>query len=243
MSSANAVSKVHSSKKSIGLVGLLLLSSLGALSLAPSVAASVSGDYEITNSISPRPEVYLSSWEPVYFEVQVSNPGFFLPSQPRTIEMFVCEGIQDETSCYNDREEFASGAIDPIQTGGVVNYDFAPIFYPSGAEGVYTIVYRFVDSDSNPTNDVGIYQFYLTTKLVDVVFDEQNPISQLSGLAEYNEKLILNTETDYVMDISGTVNSCGVCGLEADLGWKLVDSQGVEQANSTTTLTYQTGEL
>ena len=235
MSSVNAVSKVHSSKKSIGLVGLLLLSSLGALSLAPNASASVSGDYEITNSISPRPEVYLSSWEPVYFEVQVSNPGFFFNSQPRSIEMFVCEGVQDETSCYNDREEFASAAIDPIPTGGVVNYSFATIFYPDGAEGAHTIVYRFVDSDSNPTNDVGIYQFYLTTKLVDVEFDEQNPISQLSGLAEYNGELILNTETDYIMDISGTVKSCGVCGLEADIGWKLVDSQGVEQANSTIT--------
>ena len=151
--------------------------------------------------------------------------------------MFVCEGVQDETSCYNDREEFASAAIDPIPTGGVVNYSFATIFYPDGAEGAHTIVYRFVDSDSNPTNDVGIYQFYLTTKLVDVEFDEQNPISQLSGLAEYNGELILNTDTDYIMDISGTVKSCGVCGLEADIGWKLVDSQGVEQANSTITYT------
>ncbi len=203
--------------------------------MAPTVSATVSGDYEITNSISPRPDVYLSSWEPVYFEVQVSNPGFFFNSQTRSIEMFVCEGIQDETSCYNDREEYVSGAIDPIPIGEATNYSFATVFYPDGAEGVHTIVYRFVDSDSNSANDVGIYQFHLTTKLVDVKFDEQNPISQLSGLAEYNGELILNTDTDYVMDISGTVNSCGVCGLEADLGWKLVDNFGVERANSTIT--------
>ena len=49
--------------------------------------------------------------------------------------------------------------------------------------------------------------------------------------------MILNTDTDYVMSIEGIVNSCGTCGLEADLGWKLIDTFGVERANSTTTYT------
>ena len=53
MSSAHAVSSVHSSKKSIGLVGLLVLSTLGGIALSPTASASVTGDYEITDSISP----------------------------------------------------------------------------------------------------------------------------------------------------------------------------------------------
>ena len=237
MSSAYAVTNRRSSKKSIGLVALLLLSSLGGIMLVPNAAADVSGDYEISTSISPSDGIYLSSWDPIEFEVQVTNPGFFFNSQPRGIEMFICEGDQDETSCYNDKEEYASGSIEPLQIGGFANFTFSKLFYPDGAEGVHTFVYRFVDHDSNATNDVGIYHFYLSKNLVDVEFGEQNPISQLSGLAEYDGNLILNTDTDYQMDISGVVTSCGVCGLEADLGWSLVDNLGVERATSTITYT------
>ena len=30
------------------------------------------------------------------------------------------------------------------------------------------------------------------------------------------------------MDISGIVNSCGTCGLEADLGWRLIGQDGLK---------------
>ena len=237
MSSAHAVSNRVSSKKSIGLVALLLFSSLSAIMLAPNAAAAVSGDYEISDTISPRDGIYLSSWDAVSFEVQVKNPGFFYNTQPRGIEMFVCEGDKDESSCFNDREEYGSGSIQPLQIGGVANYTFSKVFYPDGAEGMFTFVYRFIDGDSNTSNDVGIYNFYLTRQLVDVEFSEQNPISQLPGLAEYNGNKILNTDTDYVMDINGISTSCGICGLEADLGWELVDTSGVVRASSTITYT------
>ncbi len=205
--------------------------------LVPNAAAAVSGDYEISTTISPSDGIYLSSWDPVAFEVQVKNSGFFFNSQPRSIELFICEGDKDETSCYNDKDEYASDSIEPLQIGEIVNLTFSKLFYPDGAEGIHTFVYRFIDSDSNTTNDVGIYNFYLSRNLVDVEFDEQNPISQLSGLAEYNGNLILNTDTDYQMDVSGVATSCGGCGLEADLGWSLVDNLGVERATSTITYT------
>ena len=70
-----------------------------------------------------------------------------------------------------------------------------------------------------------------------MIFDVQNPIEQLDDLAVYDGELILNTDTDYVMDISGIVNSCGTCGLEADLGWRLIGQDGMEKANSTITYT------
>ena len=56
--------QLHSSKKSIGLVALMVLSSIGGILLAPNASASVSGDYEITNSISPRPDIYMTAWDP-----------------------------------------------------------------------------------------------------------------------------------------------------------------------------------
>ena len=235
MSSAYAVSSAHSSRKSIGLVGLLLLSTLGGIALTPSVSATVSGDYEITNTIFPMDNLSMSSWDSVDLEVEVKNSGFFYNTQARSIEWYVCEGVQDETSCYNDREEYGAGSIDPLQVGASTNYSFSSTFSPNGDEGTFTLVYRFIDSDTNPSNDVGIYTFHLTQNLVDVIFDAQDPIEQLEDLAVYNDNLILNTDTDYVMEISGIVNSCSTCGLEADLGWRLIGQDGMEKANSTIT--------
>ena len=237
MSSAHAVSSAHSSRKSIGLVGLLLLSTLGGIALTPSASATVSGDYEITNTIFPMDNLSMSSWDSVDLEVQVKNSGFFYNTQARSIEWYVCEGVQDETSCYNDREDYGAGSIDPLQVGASTNYSFTSTFSPNGDEGTFTLVYRFIDSDTNPSNDVGIYTFHLTQNLVDVIFDAQDPIEQLEDLAVYNDNLILNTDTDYVMEISGVVNSCSTCGLEADLGWRLIGQDGIEKANSTITYT------
>lgn len=237
MSSAYAVSSAHSSRKSIGLVGLLLLSTLGGIALTPPVSATVSGDYEITNTIFPMDNLSMSSWDSVDLEVEVKNSGFFYNTQARSIEWYVCEGVQDETSCYNDREDYGAGSIDPLQVGASTNYSFSSTFSPNGDEGTFTLVYRFIDSDTNPSNDVGIYTFHLTQNLVDVIFDAQDPIEQLEDLAVYNDNLILNTDTDYVMEISGIVNSCSTCGLEADLGWRLIGQDGMEKANSTITYT------
>ena len=55
----------------------MILSSLGGILLAPTATASVSGDYEITSSISPQAGIYLTAWDPVYIEVEVTNTGFF----------------------------------------------------------------------------------------------------------------------------------------------------------------------
>lgn len=234
MSRAYAVSDNGSTKSSIGLVALLILSSLGSILLAPTASASVSGDYEITASISPLPGDYISAWDPVYFEVEVTNSGFFFNSQTRSIEWFVCEGDLDESSCYNDREDYGIGNIEPVVIGENISYLFSQYFSPNGDEGLYTIVYRFLESDTNTSNDVGIYNFNLVQKLVDVEVEAQNPISQLEDVAEYNGEIILNTDTDYNMSIDGVVTSCASCGLVAGIGWKLIDTFGVERANSTT---------
>ena len=234
MSSGNADSDYGSSRSSIGLVSLLILSSLGAVLMAPTASASVSGDYEISASLSPLPGDYMSAWDPVYFEVEVTNSGFFYNTQTRSIEWFVCEGIQDETSCYNDREDYGIGSIEPIAVGESISYSFSQSFTSNGDEGPYTLVYRFIDSDTKTFNDVGIYNFNLAQKLVDVIFEQQNPIEQLVGVANYDGNVILNTDTDYNMSIDGVVKSCGSCGLVANIGWRLIDGFGVERANSTT---------
>ena len=69
---------------------------------------------------------------------------------------------------------------------------------------------------------------------MDIDFGPQDPISQLSGLAEYDGKIILNTDTDYNMTLDGFVTSCGSCNLVADIGWKIIDDMGIERAEAST---------
>mgnify|MGYP005726824281 CR=1 FL=1 len=237
MACESVTNRRHSSKRSIGLVSLLILTSIGGIIATPSAAASVSGDYEITASVSPLPGDYMSAWDPVYMEVEITNSGFFYNTQPRSVEWFVCEGNQLENDCYNNREGYGIGSIDPIIVGESVTYSFSNYFSPNGDEGLYTLVYRFIDSDTNTTNDAGIYNFNLVRKLVDVIFEEQDILGQLEGLASYNDVLILNTDTDYVTSVEGIAKSCGSCGLVANLGWKITDNFGVELANATTSYT------
>ena len=235
MSSAYAVSNNHSSKKSLSLVGILLLSSIGAIMLSPTASATVSGDYEITESLSPLPGVHYSSWDPVNLEVKVTNTGFFYNSQQRGIEWFVCEGIQSEIDCYNQREDFGTSSIESLQIGNDTEHTMSDKYYPNGDEGLFTMVYRFAENDFNDTNDILMFTFSLERDLVDAIIGPQNIISQLDDLAEYQGKPILNTDTDYTMQVQGTVSSCPSCNLEVDLGWKLVDTFGVERASSTIT--------
>ena len=234
MSRANAVSDNGSSRRSIGLAALLMISTLGGIMLVPTASANVSGDYEITSSISPRPGDYVSAWDPISLKVEVTNSGFFYNSQVRTIEWFICEGVQDSSSCYNDREEYGIGSIDPLAIGANTTYTFSNSFYSNGDEGTYTLVYRFQDSDTNTSNDIGVYTFNLVRNLVDIDFGPQDPISQLSGLAEYDGKIILNTDTDYNMTLDGFVTSCGSCNLVADIGWKIIDDMGIKRAGAST---------
>ena len=98
MSSAYAESSNTSASLSIGLVSLLLLSAFGGILLTPTAAASVSGDYEITASISPLPGDFMSAWDPISLEVQITNSGFFYNTESRMIEWFVCERVKDSTN-------------------------------------------------------------------------------------------------------------------------------------------------
>ena len=200
--------------------------------MTPNASASISGDLEITKSISPKPGDYMTSWDSIFITVEITNVGFFYNTEYRQIEWFICEGIQDESDCYNSREDRGTGQIQPVQVGQTVNYTFPQTFSPGGDEGRFTFVYRFINSDGNTTNDVNLFTIDFTRSLVDIEIGEQDPTEQLTGLSEYNGEYILNTDTDYNMTISGFSTSCSSCGLVGGLGWILTDSQGNEVATS-----------
>tara|TARA_B110001452_G_scaffold266928_1_gene275107 strand:+ start:340 stop:3291 length:2952 start_codon:yes stop_codon:yes gene_type:complete len=234
MSSAYAESSNASARSSIGLTALLILSAFGGLLLAPTASATVSGDYEITSSISPRPGDVMTSWDPFTLEVEVTNSGFFFNTESRSIEWFICEGTKDASSCFNQKEDYGTGIIESVPVGQSVNYTFTQTFGSDGDEGPYTLVYRFINGDTNASNDAGIYNFNLSQKLVDVSFESQDILSQLEGVAEYGGELIFNTDTEYNMSLEGVVTSCSTCNLEAGIGWRLINSLGDEVASQST---------
>ncbi len=232
MSRAYAVTETDSTRKSLSLVAVLILSLFTGITFTPSAAATVSGDYEITTSISPRPDDYMTSWDPITLTVQVSNPGFFYNVNLRTIEWFICEGIQDVNSCFLDKEDRGQGDIESIPIGQTTVFTFTQGFNPNGEEGAFTLVYRFVDEDNNATNDAKSFTINFTRSLVDIRFDSQDLTSQLTDVAMYDGEPVMNTNTSYQMTVSGDVTSCGSCGLVAGLGWNLVDDNGIEVASS-----------
>ena len=236
MSSANLELSRSASRKSLGLVGLLLLSSLSAVLIVPT-ASAVSGDYEITESLSPMPGQYLEPYEQLFIEVKITNTGFFNTQDDRGIEWWICEDTS--SNCKADSEQYGSEQIQPIPVGQSIDFQFTNPFSPnSNFDGAYKIIYEFSESDTgNSSNDYLETIFYFTPALVDVSINVQDPTTQLNGLAVYNDVKILNTDTDYFMDISGVVNSCASCELDAGLGWKLYNSTGDEVGSSTLSVT------
>ncbi len=108
MSSAYAESGNASTRSSIGLTALLILSTFGGILLTPNVSAAISGDYAVTSSISPLSGDVMSSWDPISLEVQITNTGFFYNTATRSIEWFICEGTMDANSCFNEKEEYGT---------------------------------------------------------------------------------------------------------------------------------------
>ncbi|MDP6869176.1 MAG: hypothetical protein QGI21_00175 [Candidatus Poseidoniaceae archaeon] len=212
--------------KGPGLVIMLLLSSMTAVLLAPSAVATVSGDLEITESVSPGANHVITSWDPLEISVKVTNSGFFYNLQSRSINWYICEGHQMINNCINDNEAQGTGSIDPLPIGVSTILTFGTSFNPQGDEGNYTVVYEFEEYDSNSSNDYYSTNFRLVRDLVDVEFEEQDLLSQINNLATYQGDLILNTDTNYSLDISGTVTNCPTCNLTAGIGWRILDSNG-----------------
>ena len=65
--------QVTKQQASLGFVLMLLLSSLGALVTVPVSSAAVPGSIGITDSLSPRPDAWYSSFDTLEFSAEVTN--------------------------------------------------------------------------------------------------------------------------------------------------------------------------
>ncbi|HIL64776.1 MAG: hypothetical protein CXT71_02500 [Methanobacteriota archaeon] len=232
MARADAAGISSNGNKTLGVCALLLLSTFAGIILAPSAAAAISGDLEISKSKSPLENVTYTSWNGLSIEVEVSNTGFFFNQNTRTIQWYICAGDLDENQCYNDKDGSGSGELQPIPIGTSVNLTFTNMFSPDGGSGIHTLVLKFQNADNEPSNDLLKVNFFLSQNLVDAIIPTQDPTSELTDMAVYDDELIFNTNHDYQMSVSGKLSNCLACGFSADFGWKLINSTGEEVANS-----------
>ena len=79
----------NSSKKraSLGFVLMLLLSSLGALATVPAASAALPGSIGITDSTSPLPDAWYSSFDTIEFEAEVTNYYAAASGAARTLKV------------------------------------------------------------------------------------------------------------------------------------------------------------
>ena len=76
--------------------------------------------------------------------------------------------------------------------------------------------------DQDPSDDTYLFLINLTRSFVDLAVDStHDPTSILTDLSVYNGQKVLNTDTDYTMEIKGSVTACGTCNFVAQLGWQL----------------------
>ena len=107
---------------------------------------------------------------------------------------------------------------------------------PSGDEGVYTVVFAFELQDQDPTDDMLSFKINLTQSFVDLATNQQfNPTSTLENLAYEGSQSILNSNTDYSMEIRGSVTACGTCNFVAELGWQLWTEDGTTKLSESYT--------
>ena len=213
----------NSSRKSgsISLVFLLLFASFTGLLTIPSAIASESGDLAIQATNAPLSDSWGSSWDPIVFNTTISNQGLQSISN-RVLWWYVCEGEIDTSICKSNFDERGSFSLPIIYSGTTVNFTSSNSWNPSGDEGTFTVVYAFDLQDQDPSNDIFTFRINLTRSFVELSVDPTyDPTSTLSDLSVYNGYSILNTNTDYVMQIKGSVTACGTCNFIAQIGWQL----------------------
>ena len=219
--------QVTKQQASLGFVLMLLLSSLGALATVPVSSAAVPGSIGITDSLSPQPDAWYSSFDTLEFSAEVTNNYASPSGASRTLTWYACEGDVTVVQCksvFDDSGQFNIGNI-PGQSSVAV--DSSDLWSPgSNSEGIFTVVYTFSQNDQMASDDEFRFNINLTEDFVDVVADTaHNPLSHLQNLAEYNEERVLNTGTDYVFKSKGESTLCGVCTFSGQFGWQLWDAE------------------
>ena len=229
---------VGKKKTSIGLVFLMLFSAFSMLAYVPSAAAVEQIDLAIVSGQSPVEDRFYSAFDPITFTAEVENQALSPLTNTRTLKWYVCDGLRTATQCISNDVATGGMNINGLLSGESNNFSDANRWFPSGASGTFTVVFKFDYADVDTSDDIFSYSINLTAEFSDIAIDsEQDPRDTLSGLHTYNNEVVLNTEVEYEMDIYGIANTCGTCNLDAQIGWNLKTLDGILVNNATRSVT------
>jgi hypothetical protein len=206
--------------------------------MAPSATAIEQVDLAIVAGQSPVEDRFYPAFDPVTFSAEVENQALSPQTTTRSLDWFICAGIKTATQCASN--DVASGQINVngLLDGTSGNFSDSSQWFPNGATGAFTVVFKFTFADVDTSDDVLTYNINLTAEFSDVSIDQdQDPRETLSNLHTYDGEFILNTDQDYIMSISGTANTCGQCGLIAYIGWNLLELDGTLVATANQSVT------
>ena len=205
---------------------MLLCSTIGMINV-DNAAASESGDLSITGTV-PTEFSYIPAYEGTFFEVEVTNLDSS-PSNPRTISWYVCMGEQVNNICISQSIDDGKIQIPFMGIGETNQFVSQQGFYPNGINQTITVVYQFDEFDFNPSNDIVNFKLNSTLEYTDFRIEKNEDIlSGLSNLANYDGVDLLSNNTMYNFTFSGFANLCTNCNMNATLGWQLWNSNQSE---------------
>ena len=212
----------------VGFVLMLLFSSLGILATAPAASAAVSGSLGVVASHSPLEDSWHSSFQTITFSAEVENKYPSPSGSSRTLMWYACEGDVTVPICKSIYTNSGSFSLANIPGNTNTTSTSAEVWSPgSTSEGIFTIVYAFLQNDQDSSDDAYRFNINLTNDFVDVsVSKTQNPMQHLTNLSIYDGMQILNSDTDYVFKAKGVSTICGNCVFSGEFGWQLWDSEG-----------------
>ena len=229
---------VGKKKTSISLVFIMLFSAFSMLAYVPSASAVEQVDLAIVSGQTPVEDRFYSAFDPITFSVEVENQALSPLTNSRAMKWYVCEGDLNELPCISNNIKNGGMNVIGLLSGESGNFSDSNRWFPSGSSGTFTVVFKFVNSDVDTSDDILSYNINLTAEFSDIAVDmEQDPRDTLSGLHTYNNEVVLNTEVEYIMDIYGVSNTCGACNLLANIGWNLRTLDVTLVSNATRSVT------
>ena len=201
---------------------LILVSLLPLTIYTETVEASVSGEMGISSS-TPADDSIIASFESIRFGATVHNFATQISPQ-RNIDWNVCLGDRVANSCIANSIATGQISVPPVSAGQQSYVESNVYFNPNGLNETITVVYQFNQLDTNPSNDLLVVNMHPSSEFTDLrVDDTQELFENIDNINYDNDKPILNSNTSYVVSLSGFANVCPTCELNVSFGWELWD--------------------
>ena len=207
-------------KISLNTVLFMIFISFFSPNLIVGVQASSNGDLAIIGS-NPDADQLIPAYTSSSFSVDIENLDS-LQSTNRIVNWYVCEGVKLANTCINTAIESGFIDVNPLLPGENDTFYSGTEFYPNGFNSTLTVLFQFDQFDFNPGNDMLSIQINSTREFTDLNVEiGEDIISGLDETSIYQGNTILNKDTNYSLQYTGSANICASCQLNASIGWQI----------------------